>query len=256
MKFSLFKIITNTILITLFALMGYLFLFIVFPIIYNITNHQKIMIFLCILSIICFLMFIWCWISTAVSDPGRIVDDLKKRGLLEKVQRGEIPSSMKNLPICYICEVPMPPNSHHCDKCNSCMLSFDHHCGYIGNCIACKNIKSFHLSFYYGSIFGLIWAFFGFFYFLKIGKINHSSKLMDCLVLLTSVYVGMISFSVLLYELLSLCNKHNSFRRARSMRIEKTREMSIECYFVILKQFLINFLMKFVPIHYEAINDY
>jgi hypothetical protein len=102
-----------------------------------------------------FAMFLWCWLRAGLADPGRIEDDLRQRGLLAQVLRGDIPPCLRSLPICFRCNLPFPRNSHHCSFCGKCVLRFDHHCGVVGACIGDKNFKAFVLSFFYAGLYGL-----------------------------------------------------------------------------------------------------
>lgn len=47
------------------------------------------------------------------------------------------------LQYCAVCEGYKPPRSHHCRKCQRCIMKMDHHCPWINNCVGHKN----HLSF-------------------------------------------------------------------------------------------------------------
>jgi hypothetical protein len=102
-----------------------------------------------------FALFLWCWFRTSLADPGRVEDDLRARGLLAQIRRGDIPQCLRSLPICHICLLPCPNRSYHCEICGYCVLRFDHHCGIVGACIADKNYKSFILSFFYGALYGV-----------------------------------------------------------------------------------------------------
>jgi hypothetical protein len=126
---------------------------------------------------------IWCWLYTATADPGRVRDDLRSRGLLDEILRGNIPPALRSLPICTLCGVPQPPLSKHCDTCGHCVLRQDHHCGVTGNCIADKTIKSFILSFFYLLLFGIANGVFGLVWFA-----NYSTGGASVLVLIVSLY--------------------------------------------------------------------
>lgn len=43
------------------------------------------------------------------------------------------------LQFCKICEGYKAPRSHHCRKCNRCVLKMDHHCPWINNCVGHYN---------------------------------------------------------------------------------------------------------------------
>ena len=103
---------------------------------------------------------IWlsCWLIVAVGDPGRIRDDLRRRGVLTRVLQGDIPRCLRHLPICSKCGLPQPANAYHCEVCDECVLRYDHHCGVTGQCVADKNFKPFCLSFMYGGLMGFSMA--------------------------------------------------------------------------------------------------
>ena len=40
---------------------------------------------------------------------------------------------------CTVCNIQQPLRTKHCRNCNRCVATYDHHCPWVGNCIAEKN---------------------------------------------------------------------------------------------------------------------
>ena len=67
----------------------------------------------------------------------------------------------KNFNFCKICNLITSKELKiiHCDKCNICILNYDHHCNWIGKCIGKGNII-FFISLVISLFFFLFFAFF------------------------------------------------------------------------------------------------
>lgn len=46
---------------------------------------------------------------------------------------------------CSECQLPKPPEAHHCYTCGGCVIRHDHHCIFAANCIGLKNSHHFFL---------------------------------------------------------------------------------------------------------------
>ena len=68
-------------------------------------------------------------------------------GYIGRVQGSSLPETLDGTKYnyCAICQIYKPPRTHHCRRCNRCVLRMDHHCLWINNCVGLHNHKYFFL---------------------------------------------------------------------------------------------------------------
>jgi ribosomal protein L40E len=79
-----------------------------------------------------FTFFVWLGLLISVLVNYHL-SVITNPGFLEK-EIFEIP-----VLVCKYCEISKPSRTHHCRKCNQCVLRMDHHCLWISNCVGFFN---------------------------------------------------------------------------------------------------------------------
>jgi len=111
-------------------------------------------------------LFILLWgysialhIIAGLSDPGII-----PRQKLPKGTKAPNPGAVRGLLIhgkdtelkwCRTCNFFRPPRTSHCATCDKCVLVFDHHCPFIGNCVGRNNYRYYLAFIWVATIVGL-----------------------------------------------------------------------------------------------------
>ncbi|XP_076948467.1 putative protein S-acyltransferase 17 [Bidens hawaiensis] len=88
------------------------------------------------------------FLLTSFSDPGTVNDENVSQYLSLYPYDNVIYSEKE----CSTCKILKPARSKHCSICDRCVARFDHHCGWMNNCIGEKNTIYF--------VMFLLWHFF------------------------------------------------------------------------------------------------
>lgn len=84
-------------------------------------------------------------------------EDINKASFFEIAEDPFIHTKMT---FCHKCNLRRPFRTHHCSRCDSCVLRMDHHCNWIANCVGIYNHKYYLLFLVYISLLGLCMSIF------------------------------------------------------------------------------------------------
>lgn len=104
------------------------------------------------------------------------VNNKEKQNLIREIKRLIASSNSRNTKIdimmlnekdkqtndirlCLKCDIVKPDRSHHCLNCKSCVLTCDHHCPWVNNCIGYNNYKFFYCLIVYSMITSVSFAY-------------------------------------------------------------------------------------------------
>lgn len=79
------------------------------------------------------------FVVACVSDPGVVTVHTVKQVQARYPFDGVLYSRRT----CKTCKIVRPARAKHCRVCNRCIARFDHHCGWLNNCVGEKNLRYF-----------------------------------------------------------------------------------------------------------------
>ena len=101
-------------------------------------------------------LYLWCfvWYLSILLGPGP--------GYVPRRYCVDAPSLVEDeldgLPQCVPCVAYKPVRSHHCSKCRACILRYDHHCYFFGQCVGLHNHKQFIVVVAYAVLLCVYWV--------------------------------------------------------------------------------------------------
>ena len=118
--------------------------------IYNLTREGKLILIIFLGSV--FMLF-WCHLTAMLSDPGvcrKFSNDNYYLNVyneqLALFAEDEVRLKKIKKQFCKKCASPKPLGFHHCSTCGRCIgPGLDHHCPWVNNCVAQRNLKPFVL---------------------------------------------------------------------------------------------------------------
>ncbi|KAJ9462683.1 Palmitoyltransferase PFA4 [Diplonema papillatum] len=84
-----------------------------------------------------YLLMMWAFVQVLTTPPGFV--PLRYNDETPLITEAE----MLDLPQCIPCNRYKPTRAHHCRRCKVCVLRYDHHCPWVGQCIGLRNHKLF-----------------------------------------------------------------------------------------------------------------
>jgi len=102
----------------------------------------KISAFVCLLTVN--VAHIILFFLAGFSDPGIMKRNENSFGCHDTFIKVVHKGIFKKTRLCETCNIAKPFRSAHCSECDNCVLRFDHHCPWLGNCVAKRNYKYFY----------------------------------------------------------------------------------------------------------------
>lgn len=147
-------------------------LLVCFPGIYIVRVHSGYLLFI---TLGLTMIFLLCYMMAAVKNPGIIPRgnlpppqqeanpplnipnpleglELKEQRDHNEQNKPQIGGNLYEARYCVTCKIMRPPLSSHCSECDNCVEHFDHHCGWVGNCVGAGTHRAFIAMLIFGTL--------------------------------------------------------------------------------------------------------
>lgn len=166
------------------------------------------------------------FVATAYSDPGVVprqppVEEKPFRHFVRQTTAA-VNGFELTRKFCETCNIYRPPRCTHCSVCDNCVLEFDHHCPWVGNCVGQRNYR-FYLLFLWSTLatcayvfvccalhVALAWARMSFLYALAF---SHVSVVIMLFIVVASCFVGVLA----VYHCSLICTDETTYERIKGV---------------------------------------
>lgn len=97
-----------------------------------------------IIPLIIYLASLVLFFIAGFKDPGIMKRNENNYGCHEAIIKVVHKGVYKKTRLCITCKIAKPFRSAHCADCDNCVMRFDHHCPWLGNCVAKRNYIFFY----------------------------------------------------------------------------------------------------------------
>ena len=176
----------------------------------HIEKKLKISAFVCLLTVN--VTHIILFFFAAFSDPGVMKRNENSFGCHDTFIKVVHKGIFKKTRLCETCNIAKPFRSAHCSECDNCVLRFDHHCPWLGNCVAKRNYKYFYFYLILVNIHCLLLLCFSIYSIAKIireGKnlnklLTEENKIPNISIIFLCAYNGFIPIYTLIYTVIEM----------------------------------------------------